>query len=140
MRVFCLFIHYYNPHGVFGGRSKYQAPRNRRCVVERSLFSLRALGDFDVRVIGHGGQSLVPVDVDLSDRTDNPQFIVFEALALLQEFRDQYDYFLVIEDDILFGADVWRNVLEFDAQYAERSAQRYIFHPNRILLITRYYY
>lgn len=132
MRCLCLFIHYFNPNGLFGGRSKHQDPQIRRIIVERSLFSLRALGDFDVRVCGHAGHSLVPLDFDLIDRTDNPQFVVFEALALLQEYRGQFDYFLVIEDDILFGADVWRNVLEFDSQYGESSSQRWIFHPNRI--------
>lgn len=132
MRCLCFFVHYFNPKGPFGGRSKHQDPQIRRIIVERSLFSLRALGDCDVRVCGHAGHSLVPLDLDLIDRTDNPQFVVFEALALLQTYRDHYDYFLVIEDDILFSADVWRNVLNFDLEYGESSAQRWIFHPNRI--------
>lgn len=132
MRCLCLFVHYFNPQGPFGGRSKHQDPQIRSRIVERALFSLQSLRDFDVRVCGHGGHSLVPLDVDLSDRTPNPQFLVFEALQILQEFRESYDYFLVVEDDILLGADVWRNVLAFDALYAEASNQRWIFHPNRI--------
>lgn len=132
MRFLCLFVHYFNPEGCFGGRSKNQTPQIRHSIVERALFSLRALKDFDVRVCGYGNHSLVPVDSDLSDRTSNPQFLVFEALQLLQEFRLSYDYFLVVEDDILISADVWRNVLAFDAQHAEASSQRWIFHPNRI--------
>lgn len=132
MRCLCLFVHYFNPQGPFGGRSKHQDPQIRRRIVERALFSLQSLRDFEVRVCGHDGYSLVALDFDLSDRTPNPQFLVFEALQMLQEFRETYDYFLVVEDDILFSADVWRNVLAFDAQYAEASSQRWIFHPNRI--------
>jgi len=132
MRCLCLFIHYFNPEGGFGGRSKHQDPQLRRRFVQRALLALQALKDFDVRVCGHGGGGLVPLDLDLSDRTSNPQFLVFEALQLLQEYREAYDYFLVIEDDILFSADVWHNVLRFDACYGEASNQRWIFHPNRI--------
>lgn len=132
MRCLCLFVHYFNPQGPFGGRSKHQDPQIRHRIVERALFSLQALRDFDVRVCGHDGHSLLPLDFDLNDRTPNPQFLVFEALQMLQEFRETYDYFLVVEDDILFSADAWRNVLAFDAQYAEASSQRWIFHPNRI--------
>lgn len=132
MRCLCLFVHYFNPQGPFGGRSKHQDPQIRRRIVERALFSLQALRDFDVRICGHAGHSLVPLDVDLSDRTPNPQFLVFEALQMLQEFRESYDYFLVVEDDILLSADVWRNVLAFDTHYAQASSQRWIFHPNRI--------
>jgi hypothetical protein len=132
MRCLCLFIHYFNPQGPFGGRSKHQDPHLRRRIVERALYSLRALAALDVRVCGHQGQSLVPLDVDLADRTSNPQFLVFEALQLLQEFSQSYDYFLVVEDDLLLSADVFHNVLQFDAEYGERSQQRWIFHPNRI--------
>lgn len=132
MRCLCLFVHYFNPQGSFGGRSKYQDPLIRQRIVERALFSLRALREFDVRVCGHGGHSLVPLDFDLCERTANSQFLVFEVLQMLQVFREFYDYFLVLEDDILLSADVWRNVLAFDAQYAEASKQRWIFHPNRI--------
>lgn len=132
MRCLCIFIHYFNPQGPFGGRSRHQDPQVRRRIVERALFSLKALRDFDVRVCGHDGRSLVPLDFDLSDRTPNPQFLVFEALQMLQEFKESYDYFMVIEDDILFSADVWRNVLEFDNHYGEASSERWIFHPNRI--------
>lgn len=132
MRCICLFVHYFNPSGPFGGRSKHQDPLIRQRIVERALFSLRALREFDVRVCGHASHSLVAVDFDLSERTANPQFLVFEALQMLQEFRESYDYFMVVEDDILMSADVWRNVLAFDAQYGEASNQRWIFHPNRI--------
>lgn len=130
--VICLFIHYYNPSGPFGGRSKYQDPGTRLRVVERSLFSLQALGNFDVRVCGHAGHSLVPLDLDLRGRVVNPQHLVFEAVDLLREFRDQYDYFMVIEDDLLFSPDVWHNVLRFDASLGFSSNQRWILHPNRI--------
>lgn len=132
MRGLCLFVHYFNPVGPFGGRSRDQDPELRRQLVERSLFALRALRDFEVNVCGHGGQALVPLDLDLSARTDNPQFMVFEALQLLQEARADYDYFMVIEDDLLFGADVWHNVLRFDASLGLSNDQRWILHPNRI--------
>jgi hypothetical protein len=132
MRCLCLFIHYFNPQGPFGGRSKEQNPQVRRQIVERALFSLRALRDLDVRVCGHGGRSLVSLDLDLSDRTGNPQFLVFEALQLLQEFRDSYDFFLVVEDDLLLTPDLFHNVQRFDEQFSQSSADRWILHPNRI--------
>lgn len=132
MRCLCLFIHYFNPSGPFGGKSKHQDSELRRRTVERSLFSLRALCGLDVRVCGHGGNSLVPLDFDLADRTHNPQFLVFEALHLLQELRHEYDQFLVVEDDLLVPADLFHNVEFFNAQFGEASAYRWILHPNRI--------
>jgi hypothetical protein len=74
----------------------------------------------------------VPLDLDFSDRTENPQFLVFEALQLLQDFRDAYEYFLVVEDDLLLTADLFHNVLMFDDQFGHHSSQRWILHPNRI--------
>lgn len=132
MRCLCLFIHYFNPQGTFGGRSKHQDPDVRRAIVQRSLFSLRALSDLDVRVCGHAGHGLVPLDLDLADRTDNPQFLVFEALQLLHEFKNAYDYFLVVEDDLLLSPDIFYNVLQFDDCFGASSGQRWILHPNRI--------
>jgi hypothetical protein len=132
MRCLCLFVHYFNPQGPFGGRSKKQDPQIRQGIVERALFSLRSLKDIDVRVCGHSGCSLVPVDFDLSDRTSDPQFLVYESLQMLQDFKYLYDYFLVVEDDILLSPDILRNVFAFDREYAEYSEQRWIFHPNRI--------
>jgi hypothetical protein len=132
MRCLCLFIHYFNPGGPFGGKSKHQAPELRRQIVERALFSLRALRDLDVKVCGHGGHSLVPLDLDLAERTANPQFLVFEALQLLQELRHHYDQFLVVEDDLLLSADLFHTVERFNAEYASSCAHRWILHPNRI--------
>jgi len=132
MRCLCLFIHYFNPGGPFGGKSKHQTPELRRQIVERALFSLRALRDLDVKVCGHAGHSLVPLDLDLADRTANPQFVVFEALQLLQEFRHHYDQFLVVEDDLLVSADLFHAVDQFNGQFGLTSGHRWILHPNRI--------
>jgi hypothetical protein len=132
MRCLCLFIHYFNPQGPFGGKSKHQDPELRRHTVERALFSLRALRNLDVRICGHGGHSLVPIDLDLADRTPNPQFLVFEALQLLQDYRHDYEQFLVVEDDLLIPADLFHNVDQFNTQYGISSEHRWILHPNRI--------
>jgi hypothetical protein len=132
MRCLCLFIHYFNPRGPFGGKSKHQNSELRRQIVERALFSLKTLHHLDVRVCGHGGHSLVPLDLDLENRTTNPQFLVFEALQLLQDFREDYDQFLVVEDDLLVSADVFYNVATFNAQFGKSSIHRWILHPNRI--------
>jgi hypothetical protein len=132
MRCLCLFIHYFNPGGPFGGKSKHQSPEFRRRIVQRSLFSLRALANLDVKVCGHSGHCLVPLDIDLDDRTDNPQFLVFEALQLLQEYRHHYDHFLVVEDDLLLSADLFYNVENFNSKFGTTSSQRWILHPNRI--------
>lgn len=132
MRCLCLFIHYFNPSGPFGGKSKHQTPELRRQIVQRSLFSLRALSNLDVKVCGHSGKSLVALDIDLEDRTDNPQFLVFEALRLLQDYRLCYDQFLVIEDDLLLSADIFYNTESFNSQFGAISSNRWMLHPNRI--------
>jgi hypothetical protein len=132
MRSLCLFVHYYNPQGQFGGKSKYQDADIRRSCVERSLFSLKALRDLDVKICGHHGRALVPLNIDLSDVSPNPQFLVYEALRLLHDYRHDYDRFLVVEDDLLLSADQFYNSELFNIQFGKVSSSRWILHPNRI--------
>jgi hypothetical protein len=110
-----------------------QVPAVRRSIVERTIAGLRALVDrewvesIDVVVCGISGRALVPVDHDCSAITD-PRLLVYDAIDYLAARVDQYDYFILIEDDVLVGKDLVRNAVVFD----EQSAINEVLHPNRI--------
>ncbi len=110
-----------------------QVPAVRRAVVDRTIASLRALADgqlvasVEVVVCGIPARSLVPLDLDCSGISD-PRLLVYDALDYLIARIDQYDYFVLVEDDIAVGSDVIRNAVEFDAE----SAINEVLHPNRI--------
>lgn len=127
-RVICLFVHYFDKQSKFDGRSKHQSNDVRRAIVERALSALRSIKGVDVKVCGFKDRHLVPVDIDLSARTNNPQFMMYEALGSLSEYRSDYDYFMVVEDDILIGPDVLNCIHEFDRHFNVDQ----IFLPNRI--------
>ena len=110
-----------------------QVPAVRRGIVERTIASLRNLADgelvasVDVLVCGIPACALVSIDCDRSMIAD-PRLLVYEALDCLIARIDQYDYFVLVEDDVAVGADVIKNAVEFDAE----SAINEVLHPNRI--------
>jgi hypothetical protein len=127
-KVICLFVHYFDKNAAFDGRSKHQLESVRREIVTRALSALQSVKGVDVSICGFKDRHLVPIDIDLSERTDNPQFMMYEALGSLQEYRGKYDYFMVVEDDILVGPDVFNSTYEFDRQFSVDQ----IFLPNRL--------
>lgn len=110
-----------------------QVPAVRRAIVERTVASLRALADgelvesVEVVVCGIPERALVPVELDCTGISD-PRLLVYDALDHLIARIDQYDYFILVEDDVSVGADVIKNAVEFDAE----SAINEVLHPNRI--------
>lgn len=127
-KVLCLFVHYFDKASVFEGKSKYQLEDVRAEIVTRALTALRSIRDVDVVVCGYKNLGLVDIDRDLSAYTDQPQYMMYEALGQLVQFRNEYDYFMVIEDDILVGTDMFNNVYSFDHQFGIDQ----IMLPNRV--------
>jgi len=127
-KVICLFVHFFDTASAFDGRSKHQAAEVRREIVTRALGALLSIKGVDVKVCGYKDRGLIPVDLDLSHRTENPQLLVYEALSCLSEYRVDYDYFMVIEDDILIGPDVFNNIYSFDQKFGVDQ----IMLPNRV--------
>ena len=127
-KVLCLFVHYFDKASGFEGKSKYQLEEVRKEIVTRALGALRSIRDVDVVVCGYKKLSLVGVDKDLSASTNEPQHMIYEALGQLAQFRSEYDYFMVIEDDILVGPDMFNNVYGFDRQFGIDQ----IMLPNRV--------
>jgi len=127
-KVLCLFVHYFDKASAFEGKSKYQLEDVRAEIVRRALGALRSIRDVDVVVCGYKDLNLVGVDMDLSAYTKQPQHMVYEALGQLTRFRSEYDYFMVIEDDILVGPDMFNNVYSFDLQFGLDQ----IMLPNRV--------
>lgn len=135
-KVICLFVHYFDKNSIFEGKSKNQSEEVRREIVARALGTLRSIKGVDVKVCGYKDHNLVPIDIDLSVRTDDPQLMMYEALGNLSKYRDEYDYFMVVEDDILVGPDVFNNIYEFDHQFGVDQ----IMLPNRIEIVGRKIY
>lgn len=138
LRVLCCVPHYFAERtgDAYLGqwKSVSQEPAVRRAYVEQTISSLRNLsslpevGSVDVRVCGIRGNSLVPLDVEHDE--PEPLFIVFDTIDWMVQHRDEYDYFLLVEDDIEVPAEVLSNVIAFD----EVSMVNEVFHPNRVEL------
>jgi len=138
LRVLCCAPHYFaertGDEYLGQWKSVSQQPDIRRRYVEQTISSLRNLSSLpevatvDVRVCGIKGNSLVSLDVEFDE--PEPLFLVFDTLQWMLERRRDYDYYLLVEDDIEVPADVLSNVIAFD----QVSMVNEIFHPNRIEL------
>jgi len=127
-KVVCLFVHYYDRKGKFRGKSKMQDPSIRLEIVEKALLALKSIAFVDVFTCGYVASNLLKIDVDMCEYTQDPRLIMYEALCSLHKYRNDYDYFMVVEDDILVTPDIFHNVFDFD----ESGSLYKIFHPNRI--------
>jgi hypothetical protein len=132
MRVLCLFVHYFDSDGTFGGKSKYQDPNIRADIVSLCLFALNSIKFIETRVCGYAKKTLLPLDVDFSNATNNPEFMVYEALSSVARNDENYDYYMVIEDDILISPEIFSNIISFDNEFDEKQGGKWIYHPNRI--------
>ena len=126
--IICLFVHYYDKKGKFEGKSKRQDINIRSNIVSKSFDSLNSLGFVDVLVCGYGKKNIIDIHIDMNKYTNDPRLMMYEALCSLYKYRNDYDYFMVVEDDILVKSDVFENVFSFDASGKACN----IFHPNRI--------
>ena len=138
LRVLCCVPHYFaertgDAH-LGQCKSVSQQPDIRRRYVEQTIASLSNLSSLpevatvDVRVCGVRGNALVPLDVEFIE--PEPVFLVFDTLQWMLERREDYDYYLLVEDDIEVPADVLANVIAFD----QVSMVNEVLHPNRIEL------
>jgi hypothetical protein len=128
LRLLCCMVHYFGPGG---GKSSTQDPHVRRGYVERAVRACRDLagvGDLQVsmRVCGSGPNALVPLDVSLS--VQDPFFLVFATLDYVLSQAHDYDYILVLEDDIVVPTSVLRNSVLFDSA----SLPNEVLHPVRV--------
>jgi len=126
-KVLCLVAHYYNSKGVFRGKSTTQEASTRKNITLRVLQTLSRITNLDFLVAGFPGNSLVNVDLDLSYVND-PRYIVYEALSLLDRYTNEYEYVMVLEDDILINPEIIQNCVIFDSM---RSFDEILL-PNRV--------
>jgi hypothetical protein len=127
-KILCLFVHYFDPNGKFQGKSKYQIPLVRKSIVTESLNSVRSTNFVDVLTVGIGSKSLINIDINLENVINDPRFLVYEAFELLNNFTSEYDYLMVIEDDIKIEKDIFLNIFLFDSKFSVD----HIFLPNRL--------
>jgi len=138
LRVLCCVPHYFaertGDEHLGQWKSVSQQPDIRRRYVEQTISSLRNLsslpevGSVDIRLCGIRGNSLVSLDVEFDE--PEPLFLVFDTIEWMLERREDYDYYLLVEDDIDVPAEVLSNVIAFD----QDSLVNEVFHPNRIEL------
>lgn len=127
-KVLCLLVHFYSRTSVFEGKSKLQDENIRHDLVSRAIFSLKSVNFVDLNVCGYDKDNIVSIDIDMKKNTADPRLMIYEAICLLRAYRSDYDYFMVVEDDILVNPDIFKNVFSFD----EVNSVTEIFHPNRI--------
>lgn len=128
MKIAIFIIHYYNKDGIFKGKSTRGNPAIRKMSAERTIEAARNVKGADVFVCGFPGSSLVDIDIDASKINSDPRLISYETLASLRKYSGLYDYFAVVEDDILINGDTFGNIIHFDRHHDARA----IFLPNRI--------
>ena len=136
LRVLCCVPHYFAERtentNLGQWKSVSQQPDIRRHYVEKTISSLRNLSALpevatvDVRVCGIRDNSLVSLDVEFDE--PEPLFLVFDTLDWMLERRQDYDYYLLVEDDVLVPAEVLSNAIAFD----QVSMVNEVLHPNRI--------
>ena len=135
-RALCIVPHYFGPNPAFVGGSTDLANRAKRHrIVNRTIRQLRRLSaviPFDIEVHGLAKASVVPIDVDVSSISSNPDHILWAAFRLIGDRLGAYDYFLVVEDDILVPRPTLHRMLYAAADLPENE----ILLPNRIVLIA----
>jgi hypothetical protein len=128
IKVLVYIVHYFNPLGVFNGKSKYQEPNTRRQNLLKCINAVKGLNyDIEIKICGFGNNYLIPIDVDFSNKIDNPQLIVFEVLANLHQDLD-YDFVIVMEDDILINSSSVTAAINFTFRNSINS----VYHPHRL--------
>jgi hypothetical protein len=130
-KTLCLVVHYFGHESAFIGCSTQRDNTERDSIVHRVVSQLRILPQTEVVICGINGQALLPVDLDFSGLTD-PRLLVYEVLARLAGYIDQYDYFLVIEDDIHVPRQVIDNIILFDRENPVSDC----LHPNRLEIVN----
>jgi len=116
MKVLCYVNHFYGASRQFLGKSSRTGREQRLAIVSECLQSLRGLGDVDLRICGLDGFALVKPDIFFPQVREDPTFLIYESIAHMTRFVDDYDYFINVEDDILVPRETLDNVVEFDRE------------------------
>ena len=129
-KVLILVNHYYNKNkkkADFFGKSLNQEYRIRKNIVKKVIGELKMIPNSDVKICGIKNFSLVKIDQDFSFIND-PKFLVYETLEWMFGLIEEYDYFINIEDDILFTNENFQKIIQFD----KKNDINKCFHPNRM--------
>ena len=113
LRMLCFVNHYYNPKQQegFTGGATVKDNKNRETVVTQAVAALRNIPNCDVRVCGLRGFTVPGIEVDIDFTGIKPWNLVYESLNYMNNFTNDYDYFINIEDDILLKENVIQNVI-----------------------------
>ncbi|MDT8407005.1 MAG: hypothetical protein RQ715_07120 [Methylococcales bacterium] len=125
-RILCLVPHYFGQQSAFVGKSTRSGLEQRQAIVKQTLQQLNTLPHCEVKACGIEGQSAIVLDW-LFDCPD-PRLLVYEVIYALEKKLPDYDYFMVVEDDILVPAATVHNILAFDRHHPKH----YCLHPNRL--------
>ncbi|MDX9856113.1 MAG: hypothetical protein RBS86_04860, partial [Candidatus Moranbacteria bacterium] len=128
-KVLAIVNHYYSDENVseFPGKSATQDALVRKGIVEKVISGLKEIPNVDVKICGIKGRSLFDIDEDFS-HIGNPAFLVYSSIEWMFSQIDKYDYFINIEDDILFTKETFKEIVEFDKENIITRC----FHPNRM--------
>jgi hypothetical protein len=126
-KILCLIVHYFGDESQFKGKSTDSANKARKKHLLSVVKQLRTFPRTDIRLCGIPGHSLLPLDREFT-KIGDPQLLVYETLWSLFDNIDDYDYFMVIEDDILAPRSVVDNIIEFDKVNEVDEC----LHPNRL--------
>jgi len=130
-KVLCIVAHFFGQSKFRGGSTAGANADRRKRVVKRTIAQIKRLSPLlepDLCIYGFEGQSLVPIDVDVSSRVASPLHIPWAAFEDAKRHFQHYDFLLYLEDDIL----VPRRVLARMMAAAKDLAPREILFPNRV--------
>jgi hypothetical protein len=83
--------------------------------------------DYEIFTIGNKGSNLLDIDIEVS--SDNPRFIPWAAFDYAYEISSEFDFVLVLEDDILVSENTIQELISFNS---DQNASEYILIPNRL--------
>lgn len=138
MKVLCYINHFFGKNPNFIGKSSFfdttdkeeirRKAIKRKQIVEYIIQELKKIDGIEIKICGINGFSLLPIDISFDHIKEKPINLVFESLSHMANHKNEYDYFINIEDDILLPKETFLNVLEFDKD----SFINEIFLPNRL--------
>ena len=104
-------------------------PRRER-IVKRAIAWLRRLSTqlyLEIVVVGIRGKNILPLDVDYAGQIKSHWHILWRLFADAQHNLDDYDYLLVLEDDVLVPRRTIARMLAANHEFANK---RHAIFPN----------
>jgi hypothetical protein len=135
-RTLCLVAHYFGAPedsvAALAACTNVAAQAHREQVVKRTVAWLKRLSaclDMDIVIGGVRGKNLLPLDIDYTGELETHWHILWRLFADAQRQLDNYEYLLVLEDDILVPRHTIERML---AAGRELEDVRHAIFPNRI--------